>query len=85
MTGLSSGFRSGAPLEFSLPLLERLRLGIPKIKTIWETSSLQMSGRDDAFQNYLWFDEDVRKELDKGAITMQMSVKPESDAAPNWM
>jgi hypothetical protein len=84
MTGLSSGFRSGAPLEFSLPLLERLRLGIPKMKTLWEVSSLQMSGRDNAFQNYLWFEEDVRKELDKGTLTMKTSAKPESDARPNW-
>ena len=82
--GLNSSGVSEA-IEFSLPLLERLRLGIPKMKKLWEVSALQMSGRDNAFQNYLFFEQEARKKLSSGEIDMKAAAKPESDAAPNWM
>jgi hypothetical protein len=76
-SAISSAFRSAAPLAITLPLVEELRLGIPKMNRIWEMSSLALHGRDDKFQPYLWFEEDARKGLADGTLTAESRVMPD--------
>jgi hypothetical protein len=83
--GLRCAFRGGAPLEVTLPLLESLRLGIPKMNVLWEKSAMQKGGRDDQFHNYLGFEKMVRKELEEGKYTLESPVSPPADVAPDWI
>ena len=62
-----------------MPILKRLREESLKMKEIWETSALQMGGRDTNIQQMIWFEEDVQKELDKGNANLDSAVIPETE------
>jgi len=83
---LENFFRIGTPLRDTLPLLERLRLAIPKMKEIWEfpTMAMEQMGpagqkgmRDMVFQQALWFEEDARKGIADGKLTLESQILPE--------
>ncbi|CAE6515310.1 unnamed protein product [Rhizoctonia solani] len=65
---------SGATLNETLPLMERVRKATPLMKNIWETSSMSLCGRDAALQAVISFEEGVQKQLKDGTLTMNDSV-----------
>jgi hypothetical protein len=63
-------------------MLQALREGIPKINIIWEISQANLLGRDDKFQEYLWFDDHVRKGLADGSLNEDSQVLPSIEELP---
>ncbi|THH15973.1 hypothetical protein EW146_g4601 [Bondarzewia mesenterica] len=68
--GLNVYLESGVVLRQSMPVMERIRSVIPKMKRIWEHSSMAREGRDDALQQILWMEEDARKAIEEGRLTL---------------
>jgi len=83
--GIQAAFRHGAPLKVTLPLVKELRVGIPKMKALWEFSSLALGGRDMAFKGLLEFEEDAREGIRTGKVTMESRVLPESEQDPSTL
>lgn len=82
---ISSAFRGGAPVRVTLPLLEELRVGIPKMDDLWELSPLASSDRDKKFRMLKWFEEDVRKALGDGSINLESKILPDVEQDPSTL
>lgn len=78
-SALSAVFRCKAPLKVTLPMVKELRQGVPKMNKIWEASTLALSGRDDSFQPYFFFEEDALKLLADGTATEETCASPDTE------
>ena|ERR1700761_7199115 len=76
---LSAYFHCGQPLSITLPLLEEMRLGIPKMRGIWEHSSLAMETNNNWYWPYLAFEEQVNAGLDDGTLTFDVPALPKQE------
>ncbi|THH05582.1 hypothetical protein EW146_g9864 [Bondarzewia mesenterica] len=76
--GLNIYLESGVPLRESMPIMERIRWVVPKMKKIWEHSTMTHAGRDEALQQTLWMEEDARKAIEEGRFTL------DDKALPDW-
>jgi len=74
---LDSLYGCGTAIKETLPIMRRIRLAIPKMKKIWENSSLALEGRDRILQHHLWVEEDIESALKEGKFTMEDKVMPE--------
>ncbi|KAL6299613.1 hypothetical protein BKA93DRAFT_819814 [Sparassis latifolia] len=74
---LDALYSCGTPIKILLPIMERVRLAIPKMKEIWEFSALAHQGRDSILQKVLWGEEDMRKGLADGKFTLEDKVMPD--------
>lgn len=68
-------FLAGAQLKFTLPMMERIRLVTPKMKFIWEYGSMHQS-RTWNIQRFIELEEDVRKGLATGKLSMEDKLRP---------
>lgn len=75
--GLDIFFQTGAPLRETIPIMERIRKAVPMMKRIWEHSSMSLESRDQILQRTLWFEEDVKRELDEGRATLDSQILPD--------
>ncbi|KDQ19786.1 hypothetical protein BOTBODRAFT_27211 [Botryobasidium botryosum FD-172 SS1] len=75
-TSLDHLWHCGTPLSVTLPMLERIRLGAPKIRKIWEHSSLALQGRDKSIRSYEMMEEDIRAGLARGEFSMDQLLMP---------
>jgi len=83
---INSAFRSGSALSTTLPLIKRLRVGIPKMDRLWkESTRARMGGRDLQFQYYLWFEREMKEALERGEVTMASEILPEREDDPNTL
>lgn len=62
----------GAPLKETLPLMERIRNALPKVKQIWEHSILAKQGGDKAIDEIMRFYQGVNQALERGSITADL-------------
>ncbi|THH15780.1 hypothetical protein EW146_g4753 [Bondarzewia mesenterica] len=76
--GLNIYLESGVPLRESMPIMERIRWVVPKMKRIWGHSTMTHAGRDEALQQTLWMEEDARKAIEEGRFTL------DDKALPDW-
>ncbi|EJU05450.1 hypothetical protein DACRYDRAFT_103935 [Dacryopinax primogenitus] len=59
-------WQGGAALRVTLPLMEKVKSSVPKMKRIWEHSQLALGGRDQVLQKTLRFEEDIQRPWQKG-------------------
>ncbi|KZT06256.1 TPR-like protein [Laetiporus sulphureus 93-53] len=76
--GLEALFLCGTPIRDLLPVMKRIRLALPKMKAIWEHSSMAQGGRDKALQKDVWGEEDLLKALQEGRFTLDDMIMPEA-------
>ncbi len=74
---LDNLYLCGTPVRVTLQVMQRIRLTIPKIKTVWEFSAMSKQGRDQAFQTILWAEEDIRAGIESGKFRMDDALMPE--------
>ncbi|KZT06216.1 uncharacterized protein LAESUDRAFT_184545 [Laetiporus sulphureus 93-53] len=76
-SGLVASKLCGCPISEALPIFEKIRLAIPKMKPIWEYSGLAHTGRDGALQEDVKNEESLRKALQEGRLTPDDFILPE--------
>jgi len=73
---LGALYRSGAPIKDVLPVLQRIRLSVPKMNEIWEYYPMAQAGRDKALQQALRDEEDLLRGLAEWKFTMEDKMMP---------
>jgi len=49
------------------------------MKKVWEVTALEMEGRDGTLQQYLSFEEEIKRLIKKGKLTMDSPAIPACD------
>jgi len=72
---LQSYWHCGAPLFITMPIMERVRLGLPNTSKIWEHASLTKETHP-AYDYILGVEQKFKTGLDDGSFTMDSMVSP---------
>ncbi|KZO95695.1 hypothetical protein CALVIDRAFT_148754 [Calocera viscosa TUFC12733] len=73
---LKAYWKGGVTLDITLPWMEMLKEGLPKMKRIWENSMFALEGGIAAIEKTLRFHADVKTMLTDGKANMDAVVQP---------
>lgn len=74
---LTNLWKCGTPIRDTLPIMEQIRLAIPKMKRIWEFSSIA-NARDVALDRIGTIEKGIREKLANGEVSLSDRL------VPNW-
>ena len=76
--GVDNLFKCGSkPIGEILPILKRIRLAIPKMKRIWNSSAMSKQGRDQILGRAAMMEKDALEMIEKGRFTLDDCMMPQ--------
>jgi len=75
--GVHNLFRCGTPFRETLPIIQCIRLAMPKMQRIWGSSAIAKEGRDQALNQTLMIEKEALKQIEEGKFTLDDMGMPE--------